>query len=76
VTRWHDDYNAFKRGVKDLEVMMRNVISSAFESISTVSAGAELLEIFVHLAKREAIKRTIDKKTAELYTLFVEVRPT
>jgi dynein heavy chain len=25
--KWHDDYNTFKKGVKDLEVMMRNVIN-------------------------------------------------
>lgn len=53
--------------------MMRNVINSAFETISTVSTGIELLEIFVDLAKRETIKRTVDKKTAELYALFIEV---
>lgn len=29
-TRWHDDYNSFKQGVKDLEVMMQNLIFSAF----------------------------------------------
>jgi dynein heavy chain len=29
-TRWHDDYNTFKQGVKDLEVMMQNLIFSAF----------------------------------------------
>ena len=29
-TRWLDDYNVFKQGVKDLEVMMQNLITSAF----------------------------------------------
>ncbi len=53
--------------------MMRNVINSAFESVTTVSAGIELLETFVHLSPRENIRRTIDKKTAELYTLFSAV---
>ena len=72
-TRWHEDYNAFKRGVKDLEVMMRNIINSAFETVTTVSAGIELLETFHQLAKRDTIKRTIDKKTADLYALFIAV---
>lgn len=36
-TKWHDDFNSFKRGVKDLEVMMQNVINSAFECVSTVA---------------------------------------
>jgi hypothetical protein len=30
--RWHDDYNQFKAGVKDLEVMMTNVIQIACEA--------------------------------------------
>ncbi|KAJ3195453.1 Dynein heavy chain 2, axonemal [Irineochytrium annulatum] len=71
-TRWHDDYNNFKQGVKDLEVMMQNVIMSAFESATTVESSVELLEIFHHLAKREAIKRTVEKKTADVYLLFIQ----
>ncbi|XP_052771287.1 dynein axonemal heavy chain 2-like isoform X2 [Mya arenaria] len=71
-TSWHDDYNRFRAGVKDLEVMMQNVISSAFETITTVEAGVELLDIFMHLSGREAIKRTIDKKTVDVYAMFNE----
>ncbi|KAJ3123528.1 Dynein heavy chain 2, axonemal [Physocladia obscura] len=71
-TRWHDDFNAFKQGVKDLEVMMQNTIISAFEGATTVDASVELLEIFHHLAKREAIKRTVEKKTADVYSLFMQ----
>ena len=29
-TSWHDDYNSFKQGIKDLEVMTQNLITSAF----------------------------------------------
>ncbi|KAI8821286.1 dynein heavy chain and region D6 of dynein motor-domain-containing protein [Fimicolochytrium jonesii] len=72
ITRWHDDYNTFKQGVKDLEVMMQNTISSAFDGATTVEACVELLEIFHHLAKREAIKRTVEKKTADAYNLFLQ----
>lgn len=52
-TSWHDDYNKFKAGVKDLEVMVQNVINSGFESISTIQEGVELLEMFAHLTTRE-----------------------
>ncbi|KAI8915474.1 dynein heavy chain and region D6 of dynein motor-domain-containing protein [Powellomyces hirtus] len=71
-TRWHDDYNNFKQGIKDLEVMMQNTITSAFEGATTVETSVELLEIFHHLAKREAIKRTVEKKTADIYILFLQ----
>lgn len=39
--------------MKDLEVMMINTISSAFETVSTVEQGVELLDIFMHLQVRE-----------------------
>jgi len=70
-SKWHDDYNFFKNGVKDLEVMYTNVINTAFEGVTQVSAGVVLLEIFYSLAKRESIKRCVEKKTAEIYSLFI-----
>ncbi|XP_062904770.1 dynein axonemal heavy chain 2 [Mobula hypostoma] len=71
-TYWHDDYSRFRSGIKDLEVMMQNLISSTFETVTTVQYGVELLEVFHHLSYRETIKRTIDKKTVEVYILFNE----
>ncbi|KAI8894261.1 dynein heavy chain and region D6 of dynein motor-domain-containing protein [Globomyces pollinis-pini] len=71
-TRWHDDYNNFKQGVKDLEVMMQNVIISAFDDCNTIEGAVELLDIFHHLAKRDAIKRTVEKKTADVYQLLLQ----
>lgn len=66
-TRWHDDFNFFKKGVKDLEVMMANVVASAFESVATVATGVELVATFESLAKREAIRRAVDKKAVDVY---------
>ena len=71
-TQWHDDYTIFKQGMKDLEVMMQNVINSAFEDANTVEKYLELLEIFHNLAKREVIKRTVEKKTSDLYVLYLK----
>ena len=50
---WHDDYNKFKSGLKDLEVMVQNVINSGFDTITTIQEGVELLEVFAHLTTRE-----------------------
>ena len=69
-TRWHDDYNIFKNGVKDLEVMMQNVITSAFETVVTTDQGLQMLEAFHHLSKREAIKRAVEKKALDVYGIF------
>ncbi|KAK1331639.1 hypothetical protein QTO34_009597 [Cnephaeus nilssonii] len=69
-TSWHEDYNRFRSGVKDLEVMTQNLITSAFELVRDVEHGVLLLDTFHRLATREAIKRTYDKKAVDLYMLF------
>ena len=76
-TRWHDDYNTtFKNSLKDLEVMFQNVINTAFEGAATTDAGVELLDAFSSLAQREAIKRCVEKKSAEVFTNFTtELKP-
>ena len=69
-SKWHDDYNYFKNMVKDYEVMYQNVINTAFDGVSHVSDGVALLEIFYSLAKRDAIRQCVEKKTADVYILF------
>ncbi|XP_039087571.1 dynein heavy chain 2, axonemal [Hyaena hyaena] len=67
---WHEDYNRFRSGIKDLEVMTQNLITSAFELVRDVEQGVLLLDTFHRLSTREAIKRTYDKKAVDLYMLF------
>ena len=50
---WHDEYNKFRNGVKDLEVMLQNVINTAFETITTIQEGVELLDVFTEYMGRE-----------------------
>uniref|UniRef100_A0A8C4S375 Dynein axonemal heavy chain 2 n=1 Tax=Erpetoichthys calabaricus TaxID=27687 RepID=A0A8C4S375_ERPCA len=69
-TSWHDDYNRFRSSIKDLEVMMQNLINMAFETVCSVEHGVELLDVFQHLSSREAIKRAIDKKTVDVYAMY------
>ena len=39
--------------MKDLEVMVQNVIASAFDSLSRVEEGVEILDVFHHFSARE-----------------------
>eukprot|EP00935_MAST-01C_sp_MAST-1C-sp1_P000961 g961.t1 len=71
-SKWHDDYNYFKNGVKDLEVMMQNVINTAFKTIGTVSDGVALLESFYTLAKRHTVKHCVEKQTEEVFKVFMD----
>lgn len=49
-----------------MEVMTQNLITSAFETVTTVEEGVMLLDVLQNLSAREAIKRTIDKRTVEV----------
>ncbi|RLN72009.1 hypothetical protein BBJ28_00019305, partial [Nothophytophthora sp. Chile5] len=69
-TSWHSDFNSFKNGMKDLEAMTQNVINGAFESVSTVSAGVDMLRSFQKVAQREAIKRCVEKRTIDIFGMF------
>ena len=50
--------------------MVQNLINSAFETVRSVDEGVMLLDVFGHFSSREAIKRTIDKKTVEVFYIF------
>ena len=69
-TSWHYDYATFKNTLKDLEVMLANVMASAWECVASVSAGVELLEHFHSLAVRPAMKSALDRKVVELFAMF------
>ena len=71
-TSWHEDYNHFRSAVKEMEVMVINVINSAFDTITNVESAVEILDAFMHLSARESIRRTIDKKTVDTYNLFMD----
>lgn len=43
----------FQSLVKDLEMMMQNLISSVFKTVTTVEEGVRLLDIFRPLSTRE-----------------------
>ena len=86
-SHWFDDYHAFKDGnyskytisimsfslaVKDLEVLFTNVITAAMDMNATVSEGVSLIETFHSLAKRDNIKRVIERKASEVCNMFIK----
>jgi dynein heavy chain len=71
VTQWHSDFNVFKQSIKDLEVMMGNVMNSAFESVGSLKDAVDLLEAFECLSTKENVKRSLEKKTEHVIGLFL-----
>lgn len=64
-TRWHDDYATFRSGVKELENTVTRAMSAALEGAGALPAQVDLLVAFTSLAKREAVKRFVEKAMAE-----------
>lgn len=71
-SRYQPTFNGFKAALKDLEVMLQNTISTAFETATTVEAGVELLAIFSPLRAREPVRRMLDKMTQNTFKLFAD----
>jgi len=68
--RWGEANTRFKGHMKDLETMMANVINDAFIGVTSIPVCLELLEAFSSLARRPAVHRAVDKKAAEVFTMF------
>lgn len=56
--------------MKHLENMYKNIIDFAFQGMTNVNQGVELLEAFDSLAKRKAIRQHVQKKAIEVYERF------
>jgi dynein heavy chain len=71
-TLWHDSFTRFRNSVKDLEVMVQILLTSAFDSHQTIHNYVHVLEIFEHFSVRESIRRELDKKTKDMWFMFTE----
>uniref|UniRef100_T1INB1 Dynein axonemal heavy chain 2 n=1 Tax=Strigamia maritima TaxID=126957 RepID=T1INB1_STRMM len=69
---WHESYSRFYNAIKDLDVIIQNTISMAFEYIHNHGDAVVIIDSFNHFSHRETIKRTIDKKIVQIYTLLNE----
>ncbi|XP_054461370.1 dynein axonemal heavy chain 2-like [Anoplopoma fimbria] len=69
-TTWCNEFNKFRAVVKDLELMMQNLIFSVFKTVYTVQEGVRLLFIFRPISSREAIRRTTEEKVEEVNNII------
>ncbi|XP_042256267.1 dynein axonemal heavy chain 2 [Thunnus maccoyii] len=68
-TLWNE-FNRFRALIKDLEMMMQNLINSVFKTVNTVEEGVRLLDIFRPMSTREAIKGTTEEQVEKVYSIF------
>jgi hypothetical protein len=55
--------------MKELEVIIENLMVSVFEQVVNVEDGVCALQAFFHYAKRDAIRPLFQKKTVEVSLL-------
>ncbi|KOC70969.1 Dynein-1-beta heavy chain, flagellar inner arm I1 complex [Habropoda laboriosa] len=67
---WHDEMFAFRNEMKDLEVIIENLVASVFVNLNNVQEGVEDLQAFYSYMNREKLKVLFDAKTAEIWKLF------
>lgn len=57
--------------MRDLEVMLENVFELALDSTPSLAGMLELLEGFQLMAKRDAVKRTVERHVSSFYSKFM-----
>ncbi|KZC12413.1 Dynein heavy chain 2, axonemal [Dufourea novaeangliae] len=67
---WHEDMFAFRSELKDLEVIIENLVTSAFVGMNNVQEGIEDLQGFYNYMNRETLKSLFDEKTNDIWRLY------
>ncbi|CAD2220773.1 dynein heavy chain, axonemal [Angomonas deanei] len=69
-TKWVDDFRALKADVDSLSMMLRQVITASFDSISTITSGAEYIEAFYQVSKNEELLIQLDRSKDKVFRLL------
>ncbi|KAJ9574123.1 hypothetical protein L9F63_008537, partial [Diploptera punctata] len=72
IPSWYDDIFRFRIQMKELEVIIENLIVAVFEQVDNVEEGVQALQAVFHYAKRDTIRPLFDRKTVEVYKMFGE----
>lgn len=63
---WNDDMNTFHVEMRDLEIMIENLITTVFINVKTVQEGIENLRSFYNYLNRENLKSVFESKTSSV----------
>lgn len=63
---WHDDMFTFRNEMKDLEVIIENLVTSIFARLNSVQEAVEEFQSFYTYMNREKLKALFDAKTIEV----------
>ncbi|XP_061138372.1 dynein axonemal heavy chain 2 [Syngnathus typhle] len=66
-TAWLIEFNRFRAFLKDLDIMLQNLIVSVFQTVNSVEEGLRLMDIFKTLSARDSIKSKITEMVDAIY---------
>jgi len=63
---WNDDMNAFRIEIRDLEIMIENLITTVFKDINNIQEGIEDLHSFYNYCDREHLRPLFENKNTQV----------
>jgi len=63
---WHDDMIVFRSEIRDLEIMIENLIAIAFINVNNIQEGIEDLRSFYNYLNRKNLKLLFDSKNSSV----------
>ncbi|KAK0095864.1 hypothetical protein PV326_007167, partial [Microctonus aethiopoides] len=69
---WHDDMFAFRTKMKDLEIIIENLMNAVFKNMNNVRQGIANLYGFNIYMKRESLKALFDSMRSHIWRLIAD----
>lgn len=63
---WHDDMIVFRNEMRDLEIMIENLIAIVFMNVNNIQEGVENLRSFYSYLNRKNLKLLFDSKNSSV----------
>ncbi|XP_072759448.1 dynein axonemal heavy chain 2 [Anoplolepis gracilipes] len=69
---WHDDMIIFRNEMRDLEIMIENLMATVFMNVNNVQEGIEDLRSFYNYLNRSNLKSLFDSKNTSVWQIFAD----
>lgn len=63
---WFDEILKFHGRMKDIEIVIENLVNDVFNQITTMDEGVEALASFYNYSLRPTLKTLFDRKTQQV----------
>ncbi|CAG4949533.1 unnamed protein product [Colias eurytheme] len=67
---WYDDVLQFRTVIKDIEIIIENLVETVFEGVNHVEEAVVALYSLHNYSKRKSLRRIFKRKTAEVWAMF------